>query len=143
MTEILEPESSEVAESSPGIANALRAGAAGGAQAARNLLSMMGRGASTTAYGGAYYLAYGVTFGAMFVGHFIPRDSAFSRGLHEGTDKAVGAFHAWEEPATVPEQAVTEAEVVASEEPARRTKRRSTPKETVTETLAEEPVPAT
>jgi len=117
MAEILEPVSGEVMEPSPRIADALRAGAAGGAQAARDLWSLVGQGASTTAYKGAYYLAYGVTFGAMFAGQFIPRDSAFSRGLREGTDNAVSAFHTWEEPVSAYEQPVKEAESAASGEP--------------------------
>jgi len=143
MTEILEPVSGEVMGPSPSILDSLRAGAAGGAQAAADLWSLVGEGASTTAYKGAYYLAYGVTFGAMFVGHFIPRDSAFSRGMQEGTDNAVSAFHTWEEPASAPEQPVTEAGRVADEEPARRTKGRSARKEPATEAVAEEAVPAT
>jgi hypothetical protein len=123
MTEILEPASGEVMGPSPRIADALRAGAAGGAQTAQELWSLVGRGASTTAYQGAYYLAYGVTFGAMLVGHFIPRDSSFSRGLREGTDNAVSAFHSWEEPVFAPEQPVpgAQAQVGAIEEPAAET----------------------
>jgi hypothetical protein len=130
MTEILEPAAGEVMEPSPRIADALREGAAGGAQAAQDLWSLVGQGASTTAYKGAYFLAYGVTFGAMFLGHFIPRDSAFSRGMREGKDNAMSAFHTWEEPASAPEQPVSEAESVASEEPR-------------SEVLREEAVPAT
>jgi hypothetical protein len=111
MTERLDPDPGEVVESTAsGIGEALRSGAADGAQAARDLWSVLGRAVSETAYGGAYYLAYGATFGAMFVGHFIPRDSAFSKGLREGTDDAVSAFQAWEEPLPTVERVVSEAQ---------------------------------
>jgi hypothetical protein len=115
ITEILEPASGEVMEPSPRIADALRAGAAGGSQAAGDLWSLVGKGAAMTAYKDTYYLAYGVTFGAMFVSHFIPRDNAFSRGLREVKEMAVSAFHAWEEPASATDQPVREAQPVASE----------------------------
>jgi hypothetical protein len=115
MTEILEPASGQAMESSPRIADALRAGAAGGAQAVGDLWSLVGKGAAMTAYKGTYYLAYGVTFGAMFVSHFIPRDSVFSRGLREGKENAVSAFREWEEPASVTDQPVSETQPVTSE----------------------------
>jgi hypothetical protein len=120
MTEVFEPDPGEVMDASEsGVREALRSGAAEGAQAAEDVWSTGGRGVSATAYGGAYYLAYGVTFAAMFVGHFIPHDSAFSKGLREGADDAVTAFEDWEAPQaakedTVPQEPLPEAEVVPS-----------------------------
>jgi hypothetical protein len=58
--------------------------------------SRLDRAVSGGAYEGAYYLAYGVTFGAMLVGRCIPRDSAVAKGLHAGADAAVSSYRAWE-----------------------------------------------
>jgi hypothetical protein len=101
VTEVLEtgPESPiETERAVSRVGDALMTGAEAGTRAARDLWALLGRTVTGTVYGGSYYLAFGVTFGAMFVGHFIPRDTLFARGLREGKDAARSAFDVWEHP---------------------------------------------
>jgi hypothetical protein len=64
-----------VERTSTGATDALRHGAAAGAQAAADIWPAVGRVWSRTVYGACYYTAYGATFGALAVASLVPKGS--------------------------------------------------------------------
>jgi hypothetical protein len=76
-----------------GVGEAVKEGTADAAQDASNVLPAIGRFLSKTVYGGCYYAAYGVTFGALTVAKLIPTDNAFVHGLQEGSKAAAADVH--------------------------------------------------
>ncbi|MEJ2325549.1 MAG: hypothetical protein P8Y27_06140 [Chromatiaceae bacterium] len=87
-----------VERTSTGATDALRHGAAAGAQAAADIWPAVGRVWSRTVYGACYYTAYGATFGALAVASLVPKGSMLEKGFHEGAEAGREAFHEWEEP---------------------------------------------
>ena len=85
-----------VTETTGNIVDAVREGFESGARAADSLWSGVRHAASDALYGGAYFAAYGVTFGVLFVGHLIPRDSSLGRGLRDGAKRAASDAEVWE-----------------------------------------------
>jgi hypothetical protein len=77
--------------------DALRQGAAAGAQAAADIWPAIGEVVSRTVYGTCYYAAYGVTFGALTLASMVPRGTAVEKGLHDGSEAAREAFEGREQ----------------------------------------------
>jgi hypothetical protein len=78
---------------------AMREGAAAGADAAATVWPAVAKATSKTVYGSCYYLAYGATFGALSVASLIPKDSLLQKGFHDGAEAAREVFHEHETPA--------------------------------------------
>jgi hypothetical protein len=72
--------------------DALREGAAAGAQAAADIWPALGEVVSRTVYGTCYYAAYGATFGALTLASMVPRGTLMEKGLHDGSEAAREAF---------------------------------------------------
>jgi hypothetical protein len=82
-----------VEETTTTVIDALRRGAAAGAEAAADIWPAVGRVWSRTLYGTCYYAAYGVTFGALAAASLVPEGSLLEKGFHEGAEAAREAFH--------------------------------------------------
>jgi hypothetical protein len=67
------------------------------AKRAAELLPALHEPVTKFIYGGCYYAAYYVTFGALAIAQLIPAGSAAARGLHDGADAAARGFKAYQE----------------------------------------------
>jgi hypothetical protein len=70
------------------VGEAVKEGAADAKQGVETILPAVGKFVSKALYGGCYYAAYGVTFGALTVGKLIPTDNAVVHGLQDGAEAA-------------------------------------------------------
>ena len=91
-----------VEQTSTTATDALRRGAAAGAQAAADIWPAVGRVWSRTLYGACYYTAYGATFGALAAASLLPEGSLLEKGFHEGAEAAREAFHERKETTAAP-----------------------------------------
>lgn len=84
---IANAESSEE-KSLESVADAVKEGAEDATKAASTVLPVVGKILSKTVYSGCYYISFGVTFGALTVGKFMPINNIVGRGLHDGAEAA-------------------------------------------------------
>jgi hypothetical protein len=100
MTEEMKGQAEQtVEETADTMTAALKRGAEAGAEAATNVLSLLGGWMSNAAYGSCYYTAYGTTFAAMTVASLVPKGGILEKGFHDGAEAARVAFHELEAPA--------------------------------------------